>query len=60
MSDEEKEILYHEREGKKSIPVTDAPWLEKRIDDLREYYVSTLRFLLAHSFWRRVTIILPV
>jgi len=60
MSSEEKEILYHEREGKKSIPVTDAPWLEKRIDDLREYYIWTLRFLLAHSFWRRVTILLPV
>ncbi len=60
MSDEEKEILYHEREWKTSIPVSDAPWLEKRIDDLREYYVSTLRFLLAHSFWRRLTIMLPI
>jgi multidrug efflux pump subunit AcrB len=60
MSAEEKEILFHEREGKTSIPVTDAPWLEQKIDNLREYYVSTLRFLLVHSFWRRVTIILPV
>jgi len=57
MSEEEKEILYHEREGKKSIPVTDAPRLEKRIDDLREYYVSILRFLLQNTFWRRVAIL---
>lgn len=60
MSAEEKEILYHEREGKQSIPVSDAPWLEKRIDELREYYVSILRFILAHSFWRKVTILAPV
>ena len=60
MSQEEKEILYHEREGKKSIPLADAPWLEKKIDAVREYYVWTLRFVLAHSFWRRVTILLPV
>ena len=57
MSPEEKEILYHEREGKKSVPLTDAPWLEKRIDDVREYYVSILRFILASSFWRKVVIL---
>ena len=60
MSDEEKEILYHEREWKKSIPVSEAPRLEKRIDDLREYYVSLLRFLLQNAFWRRVTILWPI
>lgn len=60
MSEEEKEILYHEREGKQSIPLNDAPWLEKRIDDVREYYVSILRFILQHSFWRKVTILAPI
>ncbi len=60
MSKEEKEILYHEREGKKSIPLVDAPWLEKRIDDFREYYVATLRFVLKHSFWRRMVILAPI
>jgi hydrophobic/amphiphilic exporter-1 (mainly G- bacteria), HAE1 family len=60
MSDEEKEILYHEREWKKSIALNDAPWLEKKIDELREYYVSILRFILQHSFWRKVTILAPI
>jgi hypothetical protein len=40
--------------------LADAPWLEKRIDALREYYVWTLRFVLARPFWRRVAVLLPV
>jgi hypothetical protein len=40
--------------------LNDAPWLEKKIDELREYYVSILRFILQHSFWRKVTILAPI
>ena len=60
MSEEEKEILYAERAGKKQITTNSAPWFERKIDDLREYYVSTLRFLLKYPFWRKISILLPV
>jgi multidrug efflux pump subunit AcrB len=60
MNDEEKEILYIEREGKKSIPLDDAPWLERIIDRMRDRYVTILQFVVAHSFWRKVVILLPV
>lgn len=60
MSAEEKEILYHEREWKKSLPVTDAPWLEKKIDKVRDQYVNILRFVLVRPFWRYFTIWFPV
>lgn len=60
MPEEEKEILYHEREGKKSIPLGSAPWLEQKIDYLRDWYVNLLRFIVKHWFWRRVSILLPV
>lgn len=60
MSPEEKEILYHEREGKESIPVANAPWLEQKIDYMREYYVSLLRSILKSKFLTKVTIWWPV
>lgn len=60
MSQEEKEILYNEREWKKSISLDKAPWLEQKIDKLRDYYVWILRFGLKHTFWRRFIIIVPI
>jgi hypothetical protein len=39
MNDAEKEILYAERQGKISIPLSDAPWLEQKIDGVRNLYI---------------------
>jgi len=60
MNDEEKEILYVEREDKKSIPLDDAPWLERIIDRMRDRYVTILQSVVVHSFWRKAVILLPV
>lgn len=60
MTAEEKEILHVEREGKKPIPLTDAPLLEKTIDRVRDAYTGLLSFILAHAFWRKFTILMPV
>jgi len=60
MTKEEREILAHERVGKRAIPLDHAPKIEQLVDYVREWYVLLLRYILDHAFWRKVTILLPV
>jgi multidrug efflux pump subunit AcrB len=60
ISTEEREILMEERQGKRSIPLAEAPKIEQGIDFVREWYISILRFALHSSFWREMIIFLPI
>jgi multidrug efflux pump subunit AcrB len=59
-TDEEKELLTLEREGKMKIGETVAPLRIRVIHTVTEWYKKVLRNFLEHTPLRRLSIILPV
>lgn len=59
-TDEEKELLLLEREGKVRIGETVAPLRIRIIHAVTEWYKHVLRNFLEHTFLRRLSILLPV
>lgn len=59
-TDEEKELLSIEREGKTRINEEKAPLRTRMIHNFIEYYKEILTFFLKNTFLRRLSIIIPV
>jgi multidrug efflux pump subunit AcrB len=59
-TDEEKELLALEREGKTPIEEGVAPFRIRMIHKVTELYKKILRNFLEHTLLRRISIFLPV
>ena len=59
-TDEEKELLNIEREGKTRINEWKAPLRTRMIHNFIEYYKEILTYFLKNTFLRRLSIVLPV
>ncbi len=59
-SDEDKELLMIEREGKIRIDEKVAPLRIRIIHTVTEWYKKILRAFLEHTYMRRLSILLPV
>ena len=59
-TDEEKELLLLEREGKTRIGDGHIPLRIRVIHTLTEWYKNLLRNFLEHTFLRRLSIFLPI
>ncbi|MDD3302890.1 MAG: efflux RND transporter permease subunit [Candidatus Gracilibacteria bacterium] len=59
-SDEEKELLYLEREGKEELGFETTSLRVKVIHKCTQWYKKTLSYYLQNTFLRRIFIIIPV
>lgn len=59
-TDEEKELLAIEREGKVRINEGKAPLRTRTIHFFIEYYKKILTYFLKNTFLRRLSIVVPV
>ena len=59
-TDEEKELLLLEREGKTRIAEAEAPLRIRTIHSITEWYKRVLRNFLEHTSLRRSSIFIPV